>query len=499
MSSKSGAEGTPSVAIIGAGLGGIATAVKLTQAGIRTFTIFEKSEGPGGTWWDNTYPGVECDVPSHLYSFSFKLHDWSRTHAGQEEIQRYVEEIIDAFDLRPHLRLRTEVERAVWDDDRHLYRLRTAAGEEIEANVVVSALGLLNVPQYPDWPGLDEFAGPTFHTARWEHEHDLTGKRVAVVGAGSSATQVVPAIAPVVKQVYMFQREAPWVLPKGERDYTPQEIAAFAGRWPSVAERLQILYTLDRGTLGVADPDSRIGIKAREACLAHIESVFGDRPELREVMTPDYPFRCKRIIVSSTFYPALVRDNVELVPRAVTRVTPTGVVDADGVEREVDVLVLATGFQPWNFLASLEVVGRAGRSLHGVWGDEPEAFLGLTVAGFPNFFILYGPNTNGGCVSFTLERQAEYAARAIATMVRRNVSAIEVRRSAMALYNRVLSRRLTRVRTWEANCHSYYHGPTGKNVTQWPWTHAAYWLATKTLGRLSMVGRRRPAPPATTA
>ena len=485
----------PTVAIIGAGLGGIGTAVKLTQAGITSFTVFEKSEGPGGTWWDNRYPGAECDVPSHLYSFSFKLHDWSRTHAGQGEIQCYVEEVIDEFGLRPHLRLRTAVTRVVWHPQEAAYWLETETGERLRFEVVVSALGLLNVPRYPDWPGLDEFAGPKFHTARWEREHDLTGKRVAVVGAGSSATQVVPQLAPSVEKLVMFQREAPWVVPKNDHDFSDKELAHFrrplAKRW----ERARVLWAIDRGYSTIDNEKSARAERERAVVTGHIESAFVDRPDLRAVMTPDYPFKCKRYVVSSNFYPALLRDNVEVVPRGVVSVREHAVVDEAGVEHPIDVLVMATGFQPWNFLASIEVVGDGGRELHGVWGDEPEAFLGLMVPGFPNFFMLYGPNTNGGCVSFTLERQAGFIAKAVARMARQGLDTVEVHATFAYLYKRVLDWRLRRMKAWESNCHNYFHGATGKNVTQWPWTHAAYGFWTWALGRLCMAGKPRKRSP----
>jgi cation diffusion facilitator CzcD-associated flavoprotein CzcO len=482
----------PRVAIIGAGLGGIAAAVNLKRRGLERFTVYEKSGGAGGTWWDNDYPGAECDVPSHLYSFSFKLAEWSRTHARQAEIQAYVESVIDTFGIRPHLRLGTGIASATWIEPRQRYELLTEGGERLSADVIISALGMLNVPQYPSWPGMDLFIGPLFHTARWEHEHDLRGKRIAVVGAGSSATQVVPSLAPIAQRLYVFQREAPWVVPKGDRDYSDDELRRFRRPFAKRLERLRVVRALDRGNRA-ADPDSAQAAAARAVCLDHIEQAFRERPELAPVMTPNYPFRCKRLIVSSSYYPALTRPNVEVVPNGVTAITRTGIVDSLQVERQVDAVVMATGFRPWDFLTTIEVTGRAGRSLHGVWGDEPEAFLGLTVAGFPNFFMLYGPNTNGGCVSFTLERQAEYAARAVARMARLGATELEVGHGLMRAYNRILARRLASMDAWESSCHNYYHGPTGKNVTQWPWNHSTYWAATRVLGPWALRSRRQAA------
>jgi cation diffusion facilitator CzcD-associated flavoprotein CzcO len=237
---------TPRAVVVGAGFGGIAAGVKMKQAGIHTFTIYESSLGIGGTWWDNTYPGAEVDVGSHLYCFSFKRHDWTRTHATQPELQKYLEETVDEFGLRPHLQLGVGVETATWDDDRHVWKVELDDGSVDECHVLVSGVGFLNVPRYPSWPGLDDFEGPAFHTARWEHQHDLTGKVVAVVGTGSSGTQVAPAIQPIVEKLYVFQREPGWIMPKGERDFTDEERALLAKRWRSVRERWRLKYMLEK-------------------------------------------------------------------------------------------------------------------------------------------------------------------------------------------------------------------------------------------------------------
>src|SRR5947209_9134362 len=241
-----GSEGTPRVVVVGAGFGGIATGVNLKRAGIDTFTIYESSLGIGGTWWDNTYPGAEVDVGSHLYCFSFKPHHWTRTHARQPELQKYLEETVDQFGLRPHLRLGVTVQSATWDDDRHVWSVRLDDGTVDECHVLVSSVGMLNVPRYPDWPGLEEFEGPVFHTARWEHQHDLADKVVAVVGTGSSATQVVPAIQAAVRHVYLFQREPGWVVPKGDRDFTDEEQALLARPWRRTRERWGQRWLLEK-------------------------------------------------------------------------------------------------------------------------------------------------------------------------------------------------------------------------------------------------------------
>ncbi len=486
-----GPAGTPRVVVVGAGFGGIAMGVKLRQAGIHTFTIYESSSGIGGTWWDNTYPGAEVDVGSHLYCFSFKPHDWTRTHARQPELQQYLEETVDEFGLRPHLRLGTAVESATWDDHRHIWTVRLADGTLDECHVLVSGVGFLNVPRYPDWPGLDDFEGPTLHTARWDHELDLTGKVVAVAGTGSSATQVVPAIQPIVQQLYLFQREPGWVMPKGERELSDEERASFAKPWRYRRERWRLKYLLEKSLWRgqIFRPGTKANEARRQFCLDYIGRQFADRPDLREAVTPKYPYPGKRPIFASTFYPSLKKDNVELVPRAVASLTRTGVVDADGVERAVDVVVMATGFQPADYLKRLRVVGRGGRSLHEYWADEPRAYLGITVPGFPNFFMLYGPGTNGGEIVIMLESQAEYAVRAVKRMIRERVTAVEVRPAFAAQWYRWLQSTMAGT-SWTMS-RNYFASPTGKIVTQWPYGNTLYRVLTKTLGRVSETTRRR--------
>jgi cation diffusion facilitator CzcD-associated flavoprotein CzcO len=482
---------TPKVAVVGVGFGGIAAGVKLKRAGIETFTIYEASTGIGGTWWDNTYPGAEVDVGSHLYCFSFKPHDWSRTHARQAELQEYLEEAVDEFALRPHLRLGTAVESATWDEARHVWMLRFDDGSADECHALISGVGFLNVPRYPDWPGLRDFAGPNFHTARWEHEHDLTGKVVAVVGTGSSATQVVPAIQPIVEKLYVFQREPGWVMPKGERDLSAEERASLSAARRRKRERRRQRYLLEkslwRGHL--YRPGTKSNEARRQFCLSYIERQFAERPDLRKAVTPEYPYPGKRPIFASTFYPALKKPNVELVPRAVASVTRDGIVDTDGVTRAVDVIVMATGFQPADYLHRLRVVGRGGRTLQEHWAGEPRAFLGITVAGFPNFFMLYGPGTNGGEIVSMLESQAEFAVRAIRRMTSGRVTAVEVRPSFEARWYRWLQSKMTGT-SWTMS-NNYFAAPNGKIVTQWPYGNTQYRILTKLLGRVSEVTRRR--------
>ena len=485
-----GPTGTPRVVVVGAGFGGIAAGVNLRRAGIETFTIYESSLGIGGTWWDNTYPGAEVDVGSHLYSFSFKAHDWTRTHARQPELQKYLEETVDEFGLRPHLKLGVAVESAVWEDDRHLWALTLSDGTTDECHALISAVGFLNVPIYPDWPGLGDFQGPAFHTARWQHEHDLTGKVVAVVGTGSTATQVVPAIQPIVKKLYVFQREPGWVLPKGEREFTDEQRALFANPWRRRWERWRLRYLAEKSLYSgdLFRPGTKLNEEREQLCRDYIARKFSDRPDMAEAVTPKYPYPGKRPVLASTFYSALKKENVELVSRAVSRVTSTGIVDSEGDEREVDVIVMATGFQAANYLARLRVVGRDGE-LHDHWSGEPRAFLGITVPGFPNFFMLYGPGTNGGELVVMLESQAEYAVRAIKRMIRERVTAVEVKPTFEARWYRWLQSKMAGT-SWTMS-NNYFKAPSGKIVTQWPYGNLQYRWLTKLLGRVSERTSRR--------
>lgn len=475
----------PSVAIIGCGFGGIAAAVKLERSGIENFTIYEKAEGIGGTWWSNRYPGAEVDVASHLYSFSFVPRDWTRTHARQQELQQYLEEVVDRYGLRPHLRLGTEVKAAVWDEGTSSYQLSLGGGESERVNAVVSAVGFLHVPRQPDWPGLDRFAGPAVHTACWPEGLDLAGKRVALVGTGSTAAQVLPAIAPLARHVTLFQREPGWILPKRDRDLSEEERARFTRPLEYRRERLRRLWEIEKGQLfGTLHRTGTKLNRLRESqCRAYIEAVFRDRPDLAKLVTPDYPFPGKRPVQSADFYPALLRDNVELVPVAVASATENGLVDAVGIEHAVDVVIMATGFRTTDYLSTLEVRGRDHRSLEEVWAGEPAAFLGITVPGFPNFFILYGPNTNGGEIVSHLVAQASFAARAIRRLGDGRTRSVEVRPGFFRTYNRLLQRAM-RGTAWEVS-NNYYKSASGRIVTQWPYGSIPYRLLTKALGRIS--------------
>ena len=476
------------VAIIGGGIAGIAAAHSLMKAGVTDFTVFEADDGPGGTWRVNTYPGCEVDVPSHAYSFSFLRYDWKRTHARQPDLRQYAEDVVDTFGLRPHFRFGTRVESAVWDEAAGAYQVTSSDGTIALYRFVVAGLGLLSVPRYPSWPGLDTFSGTAFHTSDWPAEIDLRGKRVAVVGTGSTAVQVVPAIAEQTERLYVYQREPGWIEPKHERDLPTVE------RWilrrvPGAAwvRRMHLFWQALRRFKGY-DATSRQQAKMRRLCLDFIERSIDD-PATRAAVTPTYPWGCKRPVLASTFYPTLNREDVELVPHAVTRITPTGVVDDTGTEHEVDVLVMSTGFQPTRFLAGLKVIGRDGREIQEAWGERPRAFLGVTVPHFPNLFILYGPNTNGGSsVIAQIERQTTMLRRAVTRVRSKGLRLVDTRPEALDRYVRWIDDQLSKhASAMEAGCNNYYHSESGANVTQWPRSSVGYWIAHQVLPRFGLV------------
>jgi cation diffusion facilitator CzcD-associated flavoprotein CzcO len=489
------------IAIAGAGLGGVATAVKLKRAGITSFTVFERKGGAGGVWRQNTYPGCEVDVPSHAYSFSFMSYDWSGTHAKAPELERYVQDVIDEYQIREHFVFGCGIDTAIWSENRGAYIVVTDDGQQLEFDVVVSCVGMLSDVNWPQLPGLDSFAGPVFHTSAYEHEHDLATARVGVIGTGSTACQLVPALAPQVKHLRLFQREPGYVLPKPSRPYTADERVQWVKHpWRQKWDR----FRLFRGARRVRDAfkaDSDYQTRRRKTCQNFIAKTIDD-PELRKTLTPDYPFGCKRPIFASDFYPSLNSDNVSVTPYAVVEVVPDGVIDADGTFHELDVLILATGFKATDYLRTLNVRGRGGRSLKSVWAGEPSAFLGMTVPGFPNFFIVYGPNTNGGWSVMTqLERQAEVIARVAGKIARGRADIIDTRSQAAAWFDSWVQRQIADKlsSTTAGACHNYYHSASGKNVTQWPLSHTAYGAALRVLPLWGFVttryDRRRAAEP----
>ena len=471
------------VAIIGAGFAGIVVAIKLQRAGIDS-VIFERSEGVGGTWWDNRYPGAETDAASHLYAYSFAPYDWSRTHVRRAEIQEYLEHVVESFGLVDSIRFKTTVESVTWDDASCEYVVHTEAGESERFGFVVSAVGLFASPKFPVWPGLEDFGGEVVHTAEWDEALDVTGKNVAVVGTGSSAAQVVPTVAPEARSVTVYQRQPGWVLPKGDRDFTAWERRLFSWSPTQRFNRMRLYLTQERREWhgAVFRAGSRMNRRSEAKARSYLTEVFAERPELAEALTPDYPFAGKRTVVTSQFYPSLLRDDVHLISRAVVSCTNTGIIDSEGEEREADVLVLATGYEATRFLASLQVRGRDGVDLNTVWGPDPFALAGLMVPGFPNFFIMYGPNTNGGLTVSNFEHEADFIVHQIRRVLRTGKSQVDARAKVVAAYDRWVQHRISSTAWVDGS--NYFASSTGRIVTQWPEGAAVYALLLLALRRL---------------
>jgi cation diffusion facilitator CzcD-associated flavoprotein CzcO len=466
------------VAIIGAGFGGLAAAHHLALAGIDDTVIFERSDGVGGTWRANSYPGAACDVPSHLYSLSFAPKaDWSRSYAPQPEILAYVEDCYDRLDVRRKVRTGTAIVGATWQEAEQRWRLRTAAGDAHEARVVVSAIGMFHTPVAPHIAGVGDFGGTIFHSARWDHSHDLTGRRVAVIGTGASAIQVVPAIAPITEHLDLYQRTPAWILPRRDRAFTEEEKQRFAtDPAAALALREELYWQFESATTFVhGDP---VGALIADVAREYLERKVAD-PDLRTRLTPRYPIGCKRTLVSSSFYPAVQRDDVELVTDGIERITPDGIRTVDGTERPCETIVLCTGFRATEYLLGIDVVGRAGTSLHDHWAGVPRAYLGLAVPGFPNLFMAYGPNTNqgGNSILLILEAQARFVAEAVRTMTDKAATSIEVRPEAMRRYEAGLEASLADT-VWTDGCDSYFRTSAGDVVTQLP--HPSRWYAEQT-------------------
>ncbi|HME02652.1 MAG TPA: NAD(P)/FAD-dependent oxidoreductase [Solirubrobacteraceae bacterium] len=471
----------PSVAIIGGGFSGVGAAVLLVRAGYPDVTIFERGERLGGVWAHNTYPGAACDVPSHLYEFSFEPNPrWSRRYAPQAEIQQYIEAVARRHGVLEHARTGTEVTRAEWDEEPAKWQLQTSAGP-FEADILLTACGQLSIPKAPAIEGLDGFAGPVFHTAEWNHDVDLAGRRVAVIGTGCSAIQAVPAIQPLAGQIDVYQRSPGWTMPKMDFEYSERAKRLF--------ERLPVLRRLDRLAtflfmdIGAAAMTSQRWLLApfRAAGRRQIETAINDR-DLRAKVTPTDEIGCKRIMLTDAWYPTLEQPNVELITERIEQITPTGIRSEDGTERPTDVIVLATGFESHAFVAPMEVIGAGGRTLAEEWEPVARAYLGLSVPGFPNMFLLYGPNTNGGTgsVIYVTEAGIAHVVAALDALRLTNANRIEVRRERTDAFNRELRTALAGT-VWHTGCTSWYLDENGNDPNQWPWTWSTYRRRTQRL------------------
>jgi len=463
------------VLIVGAGFSGLAMGIRCRQAGIGPFLILDKGEGIGGTWHENTYPGAACDIPSHLYSLSFAPKaDWSRLYPRQPEIAAYLRETAERHGLMPHLRLGSGLLSLRWDEAASLWRAETGVGP-LSARAVVSGMGGLHHPARPKVPGLDDFAGPMFHTAAWDHGVPLAGKRIGVIGTGASAVQVLPEIAPLAERLVLFQRTPPWVMPRRDRPMSEREQSAFAKRplrrW---LFRQRLFWTHElRALLGFTKVSALTG-QAEAIARRHLARAVKDEA-LRAKLTPGYRLGCKRVLISDDYYPALQRPNVTLETDGIARLTETGVTTEAGRHHDLDVIVYATGFDVTATFARMKLVGRGGRTLTEAWADGMGAYQGITVAGFPNYFMLLGPNTGLGhnSVVSMIEIQVQHVLDCLKAL-RRGTKTVEVRPEAQARFvDRIHSRMADSI--WQAGgCRSWYLDASGRNNTLWPDSVMAY-------------------------
>lgn len=457
--------------VVGAGFGGLGAAIKLEEMGEHDFLVIEKDGGVGGTWRANSYPGAACDVPSQLYSFSFAPNpDWSASFSPQPEIEAYLNKVATESGTLDRFRFHTRVEDIAWDDDEQVWRAALSDGTTVTATTVISAAGGLSEPNLPDIEGIDSFAGEIFHSARWNHDVDLVGKRIAVIGTGASAIQIVPELQKVAGHLDVYQRTAPWVIPRNEHKYS--EIEKFAFRNLPLVQRLSrtAIYWGRETYVPAFTKIPKLAFPAKQLALFNIRRGIKD-PELRAKVTPDYEIGCKRILISNTYYPALDADNVDLVTDGIARVTPHSVVTADGTERPIDVLVVATGFHTTEQPIAQHVRGRGGQTLAKAWADNGQvAYKGTTIRNFPNLFQIVGPNTGLGHSSmvFIIESQLNYVTDAIRVMRRDGLATIEPRADKQAEWNADLQRRMQSTVWNTGGCASWYLDDQGRNTTLWP-------------------------------
>jgi cation diffusion facilitator CzcD-associated flavoprotein CzcO len=462
------------IVIIGAGIAGVGLGVKLLEAGIDDFVICERNESVGGTWFEHTYPGCACDIPTHLYSYSFARNpNWSRLFPRQHEILAYVRATADRCGVTPHIRFGCEMERSKWDQRSKRWRITTSAGP-LTCDVLVSAIGATAEPDEPDIPGLEKFAGTRFHSARWNHEHDLAGERVAVIGTGPAAAQFVPLIQPQLEHLTVFQRTPPWVVPHPDRPVSAPERLLYRFAPPLQDVQRNVWFALYEAT--------GIGFRGRTALIAPIEALGRAHlrrqvkdPQLRAKLTPRYRFGCKRPILSNTYYPALAADNCTVVTEPIASVDSSAVVTTDGARHEIDTLITAIGYRYNRSLLVERVVGMGGRTLGDAWARSPRAYLGSAVPGFPNMFILLGPNAIGiNSVIFSLESQINYVMSALETMDTRRATRLEVRSDALRSFVEEVDRR-SEGTVWTAGgCKAYYTDDDGRNYAIYPGFASGY-------------------------
>lgn len=468
-----------SAIIVGAGFSGLCAGIGLRRAGISDFVILEKADRVGGTWRDNAYPGAACDIPSHLYSYSFEPNPrWSRAYGGQPEILAYLEHCADAYGLRPHLRFGAQVERAEYAEASATWTVGVAGGPALTARALILGNGALHLPAIPELPGRARFAGKTFHSARWDHAYPLDGKRVAVIGTGASTIQFVPQIAPRVAKLAVFQRTPPWIVPKADRPITSGEQWLFAhlpgAHW---LRRTGLYWMFETRVLGFAFAP-KVNQLAERLVLRNLEASVPD-PVLRKQLTPSYRLGCKRVLISNDYYPALARDNVALVTDPIAAIEPSGIRTAGGALHEVDAIVYGTGFKVVDYLSAMRIVGVGKRELNDVWRESVRSYLGINVSGFPNLFLLMGPNTGLGHNSmiFMIEAQARYAVDAIRAMRRNALASLDVRPGVEQAFRAEMTKKLAHT-VWTSGCNSWYMAPDGE-VLLWPGFTFDYWRRTR--------------------
>ena len=459
------------IVVIGAGPGGIISAYQLRRAGYADVVVLERDDEVGGTWQRSRYPGLSCDVMVHAYQFSFNLNpEWPRSYASQPEILAYMKATVDRLDLAPMIRLGCGVTGAEWSDERGEWSVTTTTGDTLAADVIISAQGMFGEIKWPDIDGLDTFGGRLVHTGNWPKDLDVTGARVALIGSAASAVQSLPEIAKIASQLHSFQRSPQWVLPKEDFPHPPELLDSFRNDPAALQAHRDTIMTY----IGTNAPFSNAEILAGAEWAGAVAISVIDDAATREGLTPHVPWGCFRPLFSNDYYPAFNRPNVELVTDAITRITPTGIVTADGTEREVDVIVCATGYVVDKFASRIPVTGRNGQSLDDAWADGAQAHLGVTTTGFPNLFMLYGPNNNAGSLIEMAEYEVGYVVDLLSLMDADGVDWIDVRQDAMDAYNDELQAAIAGVEVWHAGCGHYYESPSGRIVTQYPWSMFHY-------------------------
>jgi cyclohexanone monooxygenase len=466
------------IAIIGAGPGGLCTAKRLLDEGEHDFVLIERTDDVGGTWNRNRYPGCECDVPSALYSFTFEFKpDWSKPYGTQPEILEYMRGIADKYGIRRYCRFGTAVHSATWNGSTARWELELADGERLDADFVVSAVGMFNGLAFPAIDGLDTFAGAMWHSGRWNWDYDIAGARIAVIGSAASAVQLVPEIIKTAGQVYLFQRSANWVLPKIDKVYSERELEAFrADPSPLLAFRAEVERNMNEG---MVFDDERVIAEREKAGLAAIDVVRD--PETRRKLVPTHPYGCKRPLFSNVYYPAFNEPNLELVTDHIVGIEPDAVVTAGGNRRVVDVIVLATGYETTKYASVVDFVGRDGVHIDVAWSDGAVANLGVTTAGFPNLFMLYGPNTNNGSILTMIEYQVDHFLAHLRVLEQQRAAWVDVRPATMERSNADIQAAIARVRVWQAECNGYYRSRSGRVVTQWPFSMLEFQRRTATI------------------